>query len=208
MSIVTVPSTLNGQRVVAAFLQAAGQGTVEVWHGIVDAPNRCHGTDNPARRFVFFTDSRVDANGWGSCSYDLSWGEAVEKFQTKLHSQRHAMQYSFVAEGYSLNGTVDGLAAQMLSEYAVSHGDRLDSQTVRLVQDDQPHQIDIVEAANAFIARLHTDALGGVSTATARRLTHSMHKFGCLYGETEDDGTEVVCHGCEAYNEVVDRWSL
>ena len=205
MSIGTVPSTLNGQRVVAAFLQAAGQGTVQVWHGIVDAPNMCRGTHNPARRFVFFTDALIDADSWGSGSYDLSWGEAVVKFQAKLHSQRHAMQYSFVAEGYSLNGTVDGLAAQMLSEYAVSHGDRLDSQTVRLVQDDQPHPVDIVEGANAFIAATE---MGEASTAMVRRLTHSMHKFGCLYGETEADGTEVVCHGCEAYDVVVDRWSL
>jgi hypothetical protein len=78
-----IPTTINGETLVAGIVQPAGQGTVQVLHGIVDAPDMCRGTHNPARRFVFFTDARLDdgARGWGSGSYDLDWEDAVDRFQ-------------------------------------------------------------------------------------------------------------------------------
>ena len=79
----TIPTTINGHTLVAAIVQPAGFGTVQVLHGIVDAPGMCRGSRNPAQRFVFFTDARlgVDDVGWGSGSYDLDWVDAVDRFQ-------------------------------------------------------------------------------------------------------------------------------
>ena len=82
-TILNIPTTINGQTLLAGIVQPAGFGTVQVLHGIVDAPDMCHGSRNPEQCFVFFTDARLDddARGWGSGSYDLTWLDAVDRFQ-------------------------------------------------------------------------------------------------------------------------------
>lgn len=70
----------------------------------------------------------------------------------------------------------------------------------KLMRDTQPETVDVTQGTIAYL--MHTSTHNGVSSAQVRRLTHSGHRYGCLAHTVDEDGAEIRCTGCNAYDEV------